>query len=401
MGESLSQNLDTDAAIAGIAGAGIEVAEAQAVIVFARDETSGEFALAGRSGDPELDIALDAPLLQGVLEGVTIHVANIEDLPGDGETASDGRLPRSVLACPIFLRSGQVGGFIVFLKATADGFDIVNQRVAGGLARWSGIVLENARLYSQSQGVQELLREANVAKDEFLAIVSHELRTPITTIYGGTRLLRLRRDKLPEEAINDMFESIAEEAENLYRLVEDLLAIARTEMSEAIEREPVLMANVIEQAVSNFARTSNHEVLVRISPDLPVALGEPTYLNQVVTNLLSNAHKYSPAELPIEVEAEGADDAVIVRVMDRGTGVPAEELDQIFERFYRSRSTAERASGKGLGLTVCKRLVEAISGEIWAENRPDSGLIVNVKLEAAESLPEQAEVSSPASGAVT
>jgi two-component system sensor histidine kinase KdpD len=198
-----------------------------------------------------------------------------------------------------------------------------------------------------------------------------------------------------------MFESIAEEAENLYRLVEDLLAIARTEMSEAIEREPVLMANVIEQAVSNFARTSNHEVLVRISPDLPVALGEPTYLNQVVTNLLSNAHKYSPAELPIEVEAEGADDAVIVRVMDRGTGVPAEELDQIFERFYRSRSTAERASGKGLGLTVCKRLVEAISGEIWAENRPDSGLIVNVKLEAAEGLPEQAEVSSPASGAVT
>ena len=108
------------------------------------------------------------------------------------------------------------------------------RRLAEGLARWACIVLENATLYAQSQDLIGKLEKSNEAKNEFLGIVSHELRTPITTIYGGTLLLRLRRESLPEQAFNDMIVSISEEAERLHHLVQDLLMIARTELVAAV-----------------------------------------------------------------------------------------------------------------------------------------------------------------------
>jgi signal transduction histidine kinase len=210
--------------------------------------------------------------------------------------------------------------------------------------------------------------------------------------------LRLRRDKLPPEAVQDMLESVAEEAERLYRLVEDLLAIARTEMSEPVEREPVAIGMLIEQAVAGFRRGSGRVVEIRVAEELPPVLGEPTYLAQVITNLLSNANKYSPPDQPIEVEVTVGAGDVTVGVLDRGEGVAQEELDQIFDRFYRAPGAAEQASGKGLGLTVCKRLVEALSGRIWAENRPGAGLAVFFTLEMASN-PEQEEPAPAVSSA--
>jgi two-component system sensor histidine kinase KdpD len=228
------------------------------------------------------------------------------------------------------------------------------------------------------------VQKTNDDKDEFLAMVSHELRTPITTIYGGTRLLRMRRAQLSEEAIGDMITSVAEEAERLYRLVEDLLAIARTEMTDGVEREPVSVVAVVEQARSQLGRISNREVIANISDDLPAALAEPTYLVHVIYNLISNADKYAAAGPPIEVEASVEDSELVVRVLDRGPGVTEAQLALIFDSFYRTQDASERASGKGLGLTVCKRLVEALSGRIWAANRPGGGLEVAFALEVAQ-----------------
>jgi K+-sensing histidine kinase KdpD len=262
-------------------------------------------------------------------------------------------------------------------------------RVARGLARWAGIVLENAELYRRSQEVQELLRQANEDKDEFLAMVSHELRTPITTIYGGSRLLHLRRPILNEAAIADMIASVAEEAEQLYFLVEDLLALARTETSARVEREPVSVAQVLPQVVHRYARGHSRSMEPDVPDTLPPVLADPTYLTQVVSNLLSNADKYTPSDLPVEIKAWQDGREVLVRVKDHGPGVPEAELDQIFERFFRSSQTASTASGKGLGLTVCKRLVEAMDGRIWAQNAPEGGLEVMFTLAVAEE--EEAE----------
>jgi two-component system sensor histidine kinase KdpD len=123
---------------------------------------------------------------------------------------------------------------------------------------------------------------------------------------------------------------------------------------------------------------------VRIADDLPAVSAEPSYLVHVVYNLISNADKYAPEGQPIEIEAVSEDAEVVLRVMDRGPGVAPDQLDQIFDSFYRTKDATERASGKGLGLTVCKRLVEALSGRIWAQNRLGGGLEVTVVLEVAE-----------------
>jgi len=179
-----------------------------------------------------------------------------------------------------------------------------------------------------------------------------------------------------------MIASVAEEAEQLYYLVEDLLALARTEMSDQVEREPVSLPQVLPQILHRYSRGHSRSLESDIPQTLPPVLAEPTYLTQVVSNLLSNADKYTPADLRVEIKAWQEGLQAFIRVKDHGPGVPEGELERIFERFFRSPQSASVASGKGLGLTVCKRLVEAMNGRIWAQNAPEGGLEVTFALEA-------------------
>jgi signal transduction histidine kinase len=275
-----------------------------------------------------------------------------------------------------------VVGALVMLNAKRGAFTTYHRGLAEGLSRWASIVLENAKLYAQSQELIGELEKSNEAKSDFLGIVSHELRTPITTIYGGTLLLRLRRDSLPEQAFNDMIVSISEEAERLHHLVQDLLTIARTEL--VTEPRPIKLSEVIQTAITDFASTHRRTVEVNLEPELPPAIADATYIRQVITNLISNADKYTPLEEPIEIKASHVGNEIVVRVNDNGEGIAAEDLPQVFDSFYRSKDAVERASGSGLGLTVCKRLVETLGGRIWAQNRPEGGLEVGFTLKAAD-----------------
>jgi two-component system sensor histidine kinase KdpD len=192
----------------------------------------------------------------------------------------------------------------------------------------------------------------------------------------------MRRESLPEQAFNDMIVSISEEAERLHHLVADLLAIARTEL--AVERRPVVIGDILRNVIGEFSTTHRRPIELSVAPDLPEALGDSSYLRQVVGNLLTNADKYTPIELPIEVGATRARDEVEVRVTDHGSGIDEEELPRIFESFFRGKDAGERASGSGLGLTVCRRLIESLGGRIWAKNRPEGGLEVGFTLKLAE-----------------
>jgi signal transduction histidine kinase len=277
-------------------------------------------------------------------------------------------------------------GALFLTHSAAGAFNLHDLRLARGLARWAGIVLENAELFRESQEASELLRRANEDKDEFLAMVSHELRTPITTIFGGSRLLRQRRPLLNEEAVEDMINAVADEAEQLYHLVEDLLAMARTESSGPVEREPVAISQLLRQVADQSMRGRDRQVTLTIAEDFPPVLADPTYIAQIVGNLLSNANKYTPDGLPIDVEASHDGQHAAISVSDHGPGVPEDEMEQIFERFFRSAQASSSVSGKGLGLTVCKRLVEAMQGQIEAQNRPQGGLRVTFTLELAAEL---------------
>jgi signal transduction histidine kinase len=289
---------------------------------------------------------------------------------------------KSVLEVPVFTGQRRLIGGLIFGHTDAAFFAETHERLALGIASWAGIALDNARLYAESQAAQQELREAASAKDDFLGIVSHELRTPITTIYGGARLLGARRDQLSSENTDELISDIEQESERLYRLVQNLLVLARSERTE-VEKEPISLRQQTQKLIAMFARRrANRIVDVRIDPGAEIAWAEDSYLDQILLNLLTNADKYSPPELPIEIEISVQDGEHFFRVLDRGPGVKETEIDRIFESFFRSSTTADQARGTGVGLAVCRRLVEAQGGRVWAKLRDGGGLEVGFALPA-------------------
>ena len=189
-------------------------------------------------------------------------------------------------------------------------------------------------LEAQAREAEEELRAAGKATTEFIGVMSHELRTPITTIYGGARLLQNRRKSLEEGAAEELIASIEEEAERLFRLVKNLLALARSDLGEEIVPDVLPVGPLVEQAVRQFSsRRPGRPLEVNAAPGLPLVLAEPGYVHQVLQNLITNADKYSDAGRPIEVAIEADANEVTIRVLDRGAGVAEAELDQIFDSF--------------------------------------------------------------------
>jgi len=232
-----------------------------------------------------------------------------------------------------------------------------------------------ADLLRKAEASQEEMRKALAVKDEFLGLVSHELRTPIATIMGNALLLQRRGDMLAKEDRDQAMADIAGEGQRLQRIIENLLVLTRTEGPSVLNMEPLLLQRLIPEFVESFERRHpSRKLTVDCPASLPLALGEPVLLAQTVDNLLTNADKYSPASEPIEVIAQCADDGgVAVRVRDHGQGLSKQNIEHVFEAFYRAPDARTKASGMGLGLAVCRRVMEAQGGKIWAETRSEGG----------------------------
>ena len=250
----------------------------------------------------------------------------------------------------------------------------------GSLALLLGVAIE---IEPQKQ-IEAALRQASQAKDEFLGLVSHELRTPLTIILGNAQALR-RYSSLSDEDREASIRDIWKESERLQRLIENMLILSRVERGMDIEPEPVLLQRLVPGLVDAHVREgSGRAVETMISADLPPIAGAPAYVEQVLANLLSNAEKYSPAGSPIEVRLIPNDGSVSVSVCDRGAGLALDEIERIFEPFFRSERTADTASGIGLGLSVCKRLIEAQGGHMWAKPRDGGGTEIGFSLPVYE-----------------
>lgn len=218
-------------------------------------------------------------------------------------------------------------------------------------------------------------RQRETVRDAFLGVLSHELRTPVTTIYGGSKILARPDSTLSEDRRRELFDDIRFEAERLHRLVEDVIALNRFgEDSGDIGREPILIQRILPGVVeSERPRWPGVQFMVRVPPGIPTVIADETYVEQVIRNLLSNAAKYAGASAHVETIVEAAGDEVLVRVLDDGPGFPAEDAVRLFDLFFRSPSTAAKASGAGIGLFVCARLVRAMGGRIWAVPRDGGG----------------------------
>ena len=247
-----------------------------------------------------------------------------------------------------------------------------------------------SQMYEQSELQAQELREANVIKDQFLGLVSHELRTPISIVIGNGLLLQRRADLLSDADKTQALDDIVAESLKLQRMIENLLVLARSE-SEPVDLEPVHLARLADEAVAGFSkRYPARSVRIEPSPEPPVALGRGVLLSEVLENLLTNAHKYSPPDQPIEVHLRHCGDEVEVCVRDFGYGLAEDETERVFDAFYRSPRSKERSSGMGLGLAVCRRVLAVQQGRIWAVGRPGGGSDFVFAVRAAEPRPVEA-----------
>jgi signal transduction histidine kinase len=222
--------------------------------------------------------------------------------------------------------------------------------------------------------------ETPTLQEAFVGVLSHELRTPITSIYGGTQLL-LRQRVPPDEAIS-VLQDIAGEAERLHRLVEDLLALARTEPGmPAVGTAPVLLQRLaVDAARAEERRWPGRRVEVHADVDLPAVGADDGYVVQILRNLISNAIRYGAAVEPVQVTVARVGDSVVTSVLDRGPGVPAAAGPDAFRLFHGHPEVAAEVPGTGIGLFVARALVEAQGGTIWIRDRPGGGSEVSFSL---------------------
>jgi len=213
-------------------------------------------------------------------------------------------------------------------------------------------------------------REVELAKQDFVATVSHELRTPLTPIKGFLMTL-LRNDvSLDSEQVLYIHQRMLEQTHRLERLIEDLLTISQLDRgSFRIDCSQVDVADVVALVCTDVARPVEVHVPAGVA-----AMADAGRVEQVLSNLLGNAHKYSPADGRIEVRVEQRQEEVVFSVRDEGDGIPLHEQDAVFERFRRLGNHMTRASGgTGLGLYIARCLVEAMGGRIWVESAPGTG----------------------------
>ena len=217
-------------------------------------------------------------------------------------------------------------------------------------------------------------QEANAIRDRFIGILSHELRTPITAIYGGAQILMKRGGGLGEDTRTDLLSGLAEESERLQRMIENLLILARVERgADFFGSRPVLLQRLLAEVIDR-ERTLWPALTIRLQVDsaLPVVSGDEDQLTQVMRNLLSNAAKYAGENAHVDVAIRYAPPWIRVTVTDDGPGFPAAEADQLFSLYYRSPGSRV-ATGAGIGLYVCRHLIEAMGGTVWATSLPGGG----------------------------
>jgi signal transduction histidine kinase len=261
--------------------------------------------------------------------------------------------------------------------AHGSGAFVIPLETAAG-ERWLSVTsvdFGEGRVYAIRDITEE--RALETLRAEFVATASHELRTPLTAVYGAARTL-LRRDlDLSSERRRDFLDMIANESERLSRIVDDILLANRLDVGAveiATERcDPYELASSVVETTRARA-PSNIDLTLEGSPELPPIAADPDRLRQVLVNILDNAIKYSPDGGEVALSLQGNGERLRFEVRDEGLGFPDSERERVFQRFHRLDPQQRRGiGGTGLGLYICRELVERMHGRIWAESEPGRG----------------------------
>jgi len=217
-------------------------------------------------------------------------------------------------------------------------------------------------------------------RSSLLSAVSHDLRTPLASITGAASTLRAQGNRLPLETQQELLESISDEAERMGRLVSNLLDMTRFESGGVeLRRDDYPLEEIVGTVLQRMERQlDGRQILTELADNLPMVFVDDVLFGQVLWNLLENAAKYTEPGTPLDLAAFEEEGAVIIEVRDRGPGIPPGEEERIFEKFYRGKSNSAR--GAGLGLPICRAIVQAHRGTIQALPRKGGGAIFQIRL---------------------
>jgi len=394
VGKEVSSNLELEPRLHLICARSAELTGARAAVVFLKHPEAEEFGAAAATGVDLVPVAGGPPLLES--DG-PLAQAGAEQRPvrcrveGGGApiriAALAGEEFRSVLALPL-IAENQVIGVLAVLDRP-EGFTGDDESFLALFGSQTAIAVRNSQLFEHTKSLDRL-------KSEFVAVVSHEIRTPLTSVRGAIELLSDDRYFSNDEQQGKLLAIAHANAERLLVLINDILDFSKLESASLpmnIERQRI--EPVIEQAAHNLRtqiEARHIQLNVTLSPELPDLMLDSSRIAQVVTNLLSNAIKFSPAGGRIELRAEPCEGMVRVSVRDHGEGIAPQDLPKLFRKFSQIDSSATRkAGGTGLGLVICRGIVDQHGGKIWVESTVDQGSTFHFTLPVAErTLPEPA-----------
>jgi signal transduction histidine kinase/DNA-binding response OmpR family regulator len=272
----------------------------------------------------------------------------------------------SYLAAPVISRRGDVLGGLFFGHSKPARFSERHERMLVGIAAQGAIAIDNARLYERVSEARAAAEAANRTKDEFMAILGHELRNPLAPILTALQLMELRGDPQSRER-----QVIQRQVDHLVRLVDDLLDVSRiTRGKLELAKQRTELLPVIMQAIemaSPLIEQKQHRLHVSVAATGLEIDVDPARMAQVLSNLLTNAAKYTPPNGDVTVSAARDGGDVVVRVRDTGIGIPADTLPRMFEPFVQDPQSLDRSrGGLGLGLAIVKNLVEMHGGQVSA-----------------------------------
>jgi K+-sensing histidine kinase KdpD len=293
---------------------------------------------------------------------------------------------KSELAIPIRIEEVVVG--VLNVEDTKlHAFDEMDSIVLETLSDQLGVAIKNAKLYEEVRRANMKLTELDKMKSEFLGIVSHDFRSPLSSIMLASRAL------LKTEAVQDMprmkeyLQLILNQANRLNQLAEDTLSITKLESGRlSYHFKIVNVERLIQDAVTLVRFSSRHQFDYTIDPKITFIKGDQSKLRQVLQNLVGNAVKYSPRGGKVTITVDDySPEQILISVTDQGMGIPAEQVDKLFQKFSRVDSGETREiKGAGLGLWICREVVEAHGGKIWIESELGKGTTFKLTLNKAQ-----------------
>ena len=293
----------------------------------------------------------------------------------------------SLLILPLRTRREMIGALVIAANDPDRAMTDDKLPLAEVLAERAALAIENAKLYTEQVEARRKVEDLSRLKDEFLSIASHELRTPVTSIKGYTQLAKMLIKEGDLSTSEEYLDIALDQIDRMSRLILELLDVSRIETGRLeIRREGIAWSQFVRDVVHrHHTAVSDRRFHVSVPTHGKVVTGDRDRLEQVLGNLLENAVKYSPDGSDITVTVEDKSDVLITAVCDRGIGIPADELGQVFERFHRGRQVSStNYGGLGLGLYITKQIIERHGGTIWVESKEGQGTTFYFSLPGAE-----------------